>query len=71
MKVGELINLLECSDPENEVVVGKIENNQFKTAYIPESCAIMRKKNSDEVLTCIFYTKTLKKVKKDEKGELN
>jgi hypothetical protein len=71
MKVGELIKLLECSDPENDVVVGKIENNQFKTAYIPESCAIMRKKNSDEVLTCIFYTKTLKKVKKDEKGELN
>ena len=71
MKVGELIQLLECSDPENEVVVGKIENNQFKTAYIPESCAIMRKKNSDEVLTCIFYTKTLKKVKKDKKGELN
>lgn len=67
MTANELVELLAQVDPEMEVVVGKIEANQFKTAFIPEKCAVIRKKGGDENLFCIFYTKTLKK----EKGELN
>ena len=69
MTAKELVELLAQVDPEMEVVVGKIENNTFKTAFIPEKCAVISKKGEGENLFCIFYTKTLKKEKK--KGELN
>lgn len=67
MTAKELVELLAQVDPEMEVIVGKIENNQFKTAFVPEKCAVIRKKGGDENLFCIFYNKTLKK----DKGELN
>ena len=65
MTAKELVELLAQVDPEMEVVVGKIEGNQFKTAFFPEKCAVISKKGGDENLFCIFYNKTLKKEKEN------
>lgn len=66
MTAKELVEYMALVDPEMEVIVGKIENDKFKTAFIPEKCAVLSK--DDKRYFCIFYTKTLNK---KNKGELN
>lgn len=71
MKVKELMALLDRVDPETEVVVGKLENDKFKTAFYPHSLAVLKKHETEELLCCIFYDKTVdfkKKFKKEEKN---
>lgn len=67
MTAKELSEYLALVDPETEIIVGKIEKDQFKTAFVPDRCAVLAK--DGEQYFCIFYNKTISKVK--NKGELN
>lgn len=67
MTAKELVEYLALVDPETEVIVGKIEKDKFKTAFVPDRCAVLAK--GDDQYFCIFYNKTLNKEK--SKGELN